>query len=148
LSDKGGDGGTRASRLARDHEGILASNEMGELPSVNAAAGIVKAPHFDRMKRLLEKHASSFTASQKAELREMLGKGRARTQATQPMIEGYRPGGVLVQPRPLHLGHVFCLSPPCCGTSPLPLQSGRLLFAGWSAWAPATASSWSTLTCA
>jgi len=35
------------------------------------------------------------------------------------MIEGYRPGGALVQPRPLHLGHVFCLSPPCCGTSPL-----------------------------
>ena len=36
-------------------------------------ASIVKAS-FDRTKRLLEKHASSFTASQKAELREMLGK--------------------------------------------------------------------------
>jgi hypothetical protein len=34
-------------------------------------AGIVKAS-FDQTKRLLEKHASSFTASQKAELREML----------------------------------------------------------------------------
>ena len=34
-------------------------------------ASIVKAS-FDRTKRLLEKHASSFTASQKAELREML----------------------------------------------------------------------------
>jgi hypothetical protein len=35
-------------------------------------AGIVKAS-FDWTKRLLEKHASSFTASQKAELREVLG---------------------------------------------------------------------------
>ena len=77
LSDKGGGGGTRASRLARDHEDILARNERGELPSVKAAAreaGIVKA-FFDRTKRLLEKHANLFTVSQKAELREMLGKG-------------------------------------------------------------------------
>jgi hypothetical protein len=38
-------------------------------------AGIVKASSpFDRTKRLLEKHASSFTASQKGELQEMLGK--------------------------------------------------------------------------
>jgi hypothetical protein len=37
-------------------------------------AGIVKAPSpFHRTKRLLQKHASSFTASQKAELRKMLG---------------------------------------------------------------------------
>ena len=58
LSDKGGDGGTR----------------RGEFPSVKAAsdARIVKAS-FDRTKCLLEKHASSFTASQKAELREVLG---------------------------------------------------------------------------
>jgi hypothetical protein len=77
LSDKGGDGGTSAAyllrRLARDHEDIVARYERGEFPSVKAAAreaGIVKA--FDRTKRLLEKHASSFTASQKAELREML----------------------------------------------------------------------------
>jgi hypothetical protein len=51
--------------------------QRGEFSSVKAIApqaGIVKAS-FDRTKRLLEKHASSFTASQKAELREMLGKG-------------------------------------------------------------------------
>jgi hypothetical protein len=78
LSDKGGDGRNSAAyllrRLARDHEDILARYERGEFPSVKAAAreaGIVKAS-FDRTKRLLEKHASSFTASQKAELREML----------------------------------------------------------------------------
>jgi hypothetical protein len=77
LSDKGGDGGTSAAYLLRrldpDHEDILARYERREFPSVKAAAreaGIAKA--FDRTKRLLEKHASSFTASQKAELREML----------------------------------------------------------------------------
>jgi hypothetical protein len=38
-------------------------------------AGTVKAlSPFDRTKRLLEKHASSFTASQKAELQGILGK--------------------------------------------------------------------------
>ena len=37
-------------------------------------ASIVTAS-FDRTKRLLEKHASSFTESQKAELREVLGTG-------------------------------------------------------------------------
>jgi len=36
-------------------------------------ANIVKAS-FDRTKRLLEKHANSFTAPQKAELQEILGK--------------------------------------------------------------------------
>jgi hypothetical protein len=51
-------------------------HQTGEFPSVKAAArqaSIVTAS-FDRTKRLLEKHASSFTAFQKAELREMLGK--------------------------------------------------------------------------
>src|SRR5215831_18093522 len=70
LSDKGG------NRLVR--------YERGELPSVKAAAreaGMVKAT-FDRTKRLLEKHASSFTASEKAELREILGKAEARPEAT------------------------------------------------------------------
>jgi len=42
---------------------------------------MVKAT-FDRTKRLLEKHASSFTASEKAELREILGKAEARPEAT------------------------------------------------------------------
>jgi hypothetical protein len=58
----GGDGGTSA-----------VGYQSGELPSVKAAAreaGIFKA--FDRTKRLLEKHASSFTASQKAELQKIL----------------------------------------------------------------------------
>jgi hypothetical protein len=57
------------------------------------------------------------------------------------MIEGDRPGGALVQPRPLHLVHVFCLSPPCCGTSPEPLHCGQLVFAGYSAWTLVTSSS-------
>src|SRR5262245_41072369 len=76
LSNEGGESGTGASRLARDHEDILARYERGELSSVKAAAreaNIVKAS-FDRTKRLLEKHANSFTAPQKAELQEILGK--------------------------------------------------------------------------
>jgi hypothetical protein len=80
LSEKGGEGGTSADyplRLARDHhEDVLARCERGEFPSVKAAAHearVGKAPSpFAETKRLLEKHVSSFTASQKAELLEML----------------------------------------------------------------------------
>jgi hypothetical protein len=57
-------------RLARDHPEILDRYEAGEFPSVRAAAreaGIVKdISPFEQVRRLLEKHAGSFTASQKA----------------------------------------------------------------------------------
>jgi hypothetical protein len=45
---------------------------------------------FDRTKCLLANHASSFTASQKAELREVLGT-LSTAEATQSLIEGTAP---------------------------------------------------------
>jgi hypothetical protein len=43
-----------------------------ECPRCGGRGWIRAKPYFDRTKRLLEKHASSFTASQKAELRDVL----------------------------------------------------------------------------
>jgi hypothetical protein len=63
-------------QLARDYPKILEAYERGEFPSVRAAAreaGIVKdAKPFDQIRKLLEKHASSLTPSERRALEDML----------------------------------------------------------------------------